>query len=400
MIFFTLAFAYLFSQFYRSFLSVIATELMDDLAIGPAEFGQLGAVWFLTFALAQVPVGIALDRLGPRRTMAGMMALAVIGALLFARADTFATARAGLAINGLGCSAILMGSYYLFARVASDRFAEWSSALLAIGLIGNLAGATPLTLLAQTVGWRAALVAIAVATGLAATLVALILRDPPRASMPEPGASLLAEFRGVLAIRPLWPIMAISFGSNVILQTERGLWIGPFLEAVHGLDALAKGNGVLAMAVAMAAGALGMGAVVRLFAGPKPVVMAASVVLALSLVALALVPAGWAMAAIAFVMVMGASGMTFALQIAHARLFLPAHLTGRGITLVNLVAIGGTALVQWLSGLAVAAMMGAGLSAETVYARLHLGFALVVAIACLLYSLAPAGPKETQLAAQ
>ena len=73
--------AYVLSIFYRSFLSVIATPVMGDLGIGPRELGFLGAAWFIAFALAQFPVGWALDRIGPRRTVAVAMAIGSAGAL-------------------------------------------------------------------------------------------------------------------------------------------------------------------------------------------------------------------------------------------------------------------------------------------------------------------------------
>lgn len=400
-IFCTLTFAYVFSQFYRSFLSVIAADLMRDLSIGPAEFGQLGAAWFLAFALGQIPVGTALDTIGPRRTMTAMISLAVVGAVLFATAASFEQARLAMALNGLGCSATLMGSYFLFARNDPQRFAARSSTLLALGLIGNLAGATPLTVMSEAIGWRNAMLVIAGFTALSLLLVAALVRDPPRLNGGAQSGGLLSDLAAVLSSRALWPILAISFGSNVILQTERGLWVGPYVEQVHGLSTLDKGNAVLVMASAMAAGALLMGRMAAWFHSPKPLVMSASVVMAAGFFALAAVPAGQPLLAVLALAVIGASGMSFALQIAHAREFVPPRLVGRGITFVNAFAIGGTGLVQWLSGEAVARLQAAGLPPADVYGTLHLGFAVTVAVACALYSLAPtrpagsAGPEAT-----
>lgn len=395
MTFAILTFAYVFSQFYRSFLSVIASDLMADLSIGPAEFGQLGAVWFFVFALAQFAVGFCLDRFGPRRTMVAFMIFAVVGAILFARAPDFATARLAMGLNGLGCAAILMGSYFLFARQAPERFARLSSLLLAVGLIGNLASTTPLALLAASFGWRMAILFIAAGTALALVLVALFVQDPPRATAQSSAAgSIGAEMLAVFRIGALWPIMAISFGANVIVQTERGLWIGPFLQAVHGLSLTERGNGALAMAAAMAAGAIAFAAwPKRLESAIKPLILVTSAGMSLAFAGLSLVPANSPAPAIALAALAGALGMTFALQMAHARLFLPAHLTGRGMTLVNFAAIGGTALVQWISGLAVQGLEVAGQAPAQVYSILHAGFAVVGGVATAIYLFAPRRPR-------
>ncbi len=109
LVFFAAACGYLLSQFYRSFLTVIHDDLVRDLGIGPSEFGALGSAWFFAFSLSQFPVGLALDKLGPRRTIAGMMLAAVAGALLFALAQNATVALIGMALIGVGCSPLLMG---------------------------------------------------------------------------------------------------------------------------------------------------------------------------------------------------------------------------------------------------------------------------------------------------
>ena len=82
--------AYTLSQFYRSFLAIVAGELTRTLGLDAADLGSVSAIWFAAFALAQFPVGWSLDRLGPRRTLAGFMAMAVLGAAWFARAGSLA----------------------------------------------------------------------------------------------------------------------------------------------------------------------------------------------------------------------------------------------------------------------------------------------------------------------
>src|SRR5918995_7130700 len=141
----TLCTAYILSQFYRSFLAIVASNLTDELGLGPAELGALSGIWFGAFAFAQFPIGWALDGFGPRRTLAGAMLAAVAGALLFAAAQGFAGMMAAMALIGIGCAPVLMSSMFVFGRAyPPERFAILSSMILGVGALGLLAAATPL----------------------------------------------------------------------------------------------------------------------------------------------------------------------------------------------------------------------------------------------------------------
>ena len=178
--FLALLFAYVLSQFYRAFLAVVASDLSRDLGLGPAELGMISAVWFVTFAFAQFPVGWALDRFGPRRTIAGFMTAAVAGAGLLSLATGYAGALAAMALIGVGCAPVLMGSMYLFGRIyPAHRFTMLSSLMLGLAAAGNLLGATPLALAAEALGWRTAIAGTAAVTALAVAVVFAVIRDPP-----------------------------------------------------------------------------------------------------------------------------------------------------------------------------------------------------------------------------
>jgi sugar phosphate permease len=178
-IFLTFLAAYVLSQFYRSFLAVIAPELSQELALGPQALGNLQALWILGFVATQFPVGWALDTVGPRRTVSLQMLAAVAGALLFAAAESALTLNVAMLLIGAGCGSIYMGAIYLFARTAvAQRFALLCSLLLGMGTAGNLLAASPLAWAAESIGWRGAMVGMAIATALSALSVLLLIRDP------------------------------------------------------------------------------------------------------------------------------------------------------------------------------------------------------------------------------
>jgi predicted MFS family arabinose efflux permease len=383
--------AYVLSIFYRSFLSVIAGPVMADLSIGPAEFGLLGAAWFIAFALAQFPVGWALDRLGPRRTVAVTMAIGTAGAFLFALAGDATTATAGMALIGLGCSPIFMSSLYLFARTqAAARFALLTSVFIGLGSLGNLAGAAPLALAAQAYGWRPTMLAFAAAFLLSTLLAVALVRDPPPVTDGSgKHEGLLQGLKSIVAIRPLWLLAPITLTGYAIVATARGLWIAPFMTQTHGLGAVAAGHAALVMAITMTGGAFLYGALQKWFGRSKPLVAWGTAVTGLGFALLALFGEGSAPTATVLFAVVGAAGFTYAILMAHARVFFPEHLVGRGMTFVNFLFIAGAAAVQFGSGWFIAAQRASGRDAVAAFANLHWAFAVLLLLSTAIYLFTP-----------
>ena len=100
---------FLLSQFYRSSIAVITPELTADTRINTGELSLISAGFFYAFALAQIPIGIYLDRFGARITMTILTMVAALGALVFAWADSFSGLMAGRLLLGIGMACNLMG---------------------------------------------------------------------------------------------------------------------------------------------------------------------------------------------------------------------------------------------------------------------------------------------------
>lgn len=381
-VFLTFLAAYTLSQFYRSFLAVIAPELARELALDPQALGNLQAWWIAGFVALQFPVGLALDRLGPRRTVASLMLFAVAGAVLFARAGSAFDLDLAMAFIGVGCSAIYMGAIFVFGRVNKpEHFALLCSWLLGAGTAGNLLAASPLAWAATAMSWRSAMLVIAAATLLSALSVLVLVRDPPAFSSSRRDG-FIGGLIGILSIRALWPLLPLTAVSYSVVLAERGLWAGPFFSDVYGLAPVARGNALLAMAAAMSAGAMIYGPLDRWLGTRKWIVVAGSAVTAaafllLGLVNLPLGPATIAMAAL------GAFGMTYGVLMAHGRALFPDHLLGRGITLMNVLFIGGAGVLQPISGALMKSMQA--LPPAAAYGRLHLIFGTLLAGTLLIY---------------
>ncbi|MCY4099239.1 MAG: MFS transporter, partial [Rhodospirillales bacterium] len=147
--------AYLLSQFYRSSVGVLAPDLMSRLSLTPEELGRLGGIFFLAFACAQLPLGVLLDRYGPRKTTSLVLVGAALGAFLFATFTEFSGLLAARALMGAGCSVGLMGSLVLFSRwVPSRRFGTMAGLVLGVGGFGGILATTPLAAASAWVGWE------------------------------------------------------------------------------------------------------------------------------------------------------------------------------------------------------------------------------------------------------
>jgi nitrate/nitrite transporter NarK len=387
--------AYGFSQFFRAFLAVLAPELSADLGLSAADLGTISGAWFAAFALAQVPVGVALDRVGPRLTVGVLFLAAVIGTVLLALAQGLATAFLAMVLIGVGCAPVYMGMLYIVARAyPAAQFATFSSAIVGLGSLGNLVSATPLALAVDAFGWRSSLMGIAGLTALSALLVILAVRDPPRERTAGAGLGLAGLWE-VMRIKALWPLLPLVATSYAVVAVVRGVWIGPYFAQVHELDAIARGHATTAMVVAMIVGALIYGPLDRLFGTRKWIVVIGTAIAAVALGVLAAVPVGVGAAAALFALV-GAFGMTYGMLMAHARAFVPDHLVGRGITLMNLLFIGGAGVLQPISGRFLDGVRAAGAAPEAAFGALFglYGATLAACLALYLVSQDRAPPRN------
>mgnify|MGYP001765359413 CR=1 FL=1 len=386
--------AYIFSQFYRSCFAVIAADVARDLSLGSAEQGYLTAIWFITFSASQFGVGYLLDRHGPKRTCAFIMLVAVAGAALFAQATSYLMALTGMGLVGIGCSPILMAALYYFGRkVPPEKFPFYISILVGIGNLGNLIGARPLAQAAEMVGWRMSLLAIALLTLVSALSVFLVVEDPERVERPGSG-NALTELWEIVSLKVLWPLFLLSFVSYAVIAAERGLWIGPFLEKVHGYDAIARGNAAFVMAFGMALGALVASPMVQVLGTMKRVAIFGTTGVALSFAALGGVSWLNGMATVALLFTAGMFGMGYGIIMSHARQFFPEHLLGRGVTFVNFLSMAGAGTALSASGLFVRGAEARSLPPAEIFSQLHLAFAGVLAVALAWYLTVPAAPKS------
>jgi sugar phosphate permease len=381
-----LAIGYVLSQFYRSFMAVLTPVLTGELGMTKVDLSVASGAWFATFALAQFAVGISLDRFGPRRTASIVLAtFAGAGAFLFSLATTPWMVIAAMALIGLGCAPILMSTLFIYARNHSPaRFAVLASWTIAFGTAGNVIGAAPLAEAAQIFGWRPAMAALGVITIVTAAAIALFVRDPARPEGGAHGRSGLSGYAELFKIRWLWPLMPLTAMNYAPATGIRGLWSGPYLADVYGANSLVIGEVTMFMALAMVGGAFLYGPLDTFFRTRKWVAVAGNTGSVLVVAFLALFPQSGIVSVTAALVLIGLFGASYALIMAHARAFLPPHLTGRGMTLLNFFSMGTVGVMQFLTGAVATAATVPGKPAVA-YSALFGFYALMLGAAVFIY---------------
>lgn len=376
-----LCLAYVLSQFFRAFLGVLTTVLGQDIGATPADLADASGMWFLSFAAMQLPVGWALDKIGPRRTASWLLFLGGAGgAAVFALASSPFHVSMAMFFIGIGCSPVLMASYYIFARqYPVARFATLAALMLGMGSVGNLVASYPTAFAVEHLGWRATLWGLALASWLVAAGIFLTVQDPAAPEGDHKGSVL-----DLLKMPVLWAIFPLMFVCYAPSGALRGLWIGPYLSDVYGLDTGEIGLAALVMGIAMVAGTFVYGPLDRMFGSRKWVIFGGNALAVLALGALIAADGAAVWIPVVVLALVGFLGGSFPVIIAHGRAFVPPHLVGRGVTLLNFFGIGGVGIMQFVSG-RIHADLSMGADPAAPYLAIFGFFALALLLGCVIY---------------
>ena len=354
---------YFLSYFLRTVNAVIAPELTRELGLNAGDLGRLTSAYFLTFAIAQLPVGLLLDRYGPRRTESGLLLLTALGALGFAlgRGDTALALARG--VMGLGVSACLMAALkYSSQLLPPERQAGVTGLIMAAGGLGAVTSSAPLEMMLPYTGWRPVFLFLALISLAVAVYMFRSVRDIDTGLHQQTLAQQLQGLRTVLAKPVFWlfaPAAAFSTGGFMAIQ---GLWAVPWLMHVHELARADAARYQLVLCLAGLLGQLAIAAfatrLMRRGVGQLAIMMAGLAV-TIGAQAAILVLAGKSYLAW---FVFGAAASTGAQIYSLLASRYALGLSGRVMTSINLIVFVGAFLVQWGYGVLVdlgAATLGA-----------------------------------------
>jgi predicted MFS family arabinose efflux permease len=360
-IFLPFALGYYLSYLLRTVNAVISPLITDELGLSAASLGLMTSAYFVAFGVAQIPVGIALDRYGPRRVEAALLLLAALGSALFACGDSLGELAAARALVGLGVSACLMAALKGFAMwYPPERQSSLIGFIMASGSLGALTASVPLEIVLPALGWRGAFWIIAAVALLAAVLV---LRALPESRQETHERSLGQALKVVAAIyaSPVFlryaPVSVFFVGGFMALQS---LWVVPWVMNVNGLDLSGAAKVLVALNLGNLAGQLSIGLLgVRLArAHVQPLgllrVGYAGMLVVQALILWSTLPPLllWSV----FGVLTAVNSQTY---LAASRAF-PVALFGRVSTALNLMAFAGAFIVQWGMGIGLDAMQAAG----------------------------------------
>ena len=252
-VFVPFALGYLLSYLLRVVNAVIAPALIDDLGLSASDLGLLTSANLFAFAAFQLPLGVLLDRYGPRKTEAVLLLIAAAGTATFALAGSLALLVMGRALIGLGTSACLMAAFTAYALwLPKDRLPAVNGYQMVAGGIGALIGTTPVEFVEEALGWRGV---FWVLTVVAVAMAFIVYSVVPRRAEAHHGTETLRQTVGGIRqvfVSPLfWRVAPMCVTSQAAFLGIQSLWLGPWFHDVMGLDSRATADALSHVAAAM-----------------------------------------------------------------------------------------------------------------------------------------------------
>ena len=350
-IYLPLALGYAISYFYRNANAIIEVDLVRDLGLGPADLGLLTSVYFISFAAFQLPLGVLLDRYGPRRTESILLLFAALGSILFAQAESLSGLIVGRLLIGLGVSACLMAAFKAYVLwFSSQRLAMINGLQMVAGGLGALLATIPLQNALSYTDWRGVFTGLAIITVFASVCLWMFLPENQRTDEKLPSLKLhLKEMGQVLQSRIFWgiaPLAAISSGANMAIH---GLWMKPWLRDVTGLSADNAAQLLFAMTLTFIGGFLTLGIIAERLSQLFDVhLMSISVFgMTIFLFIQGTMIYGGIGSPLILVILLGFFGTSSVLVYAGYAKIFPKNLSGRVSTFLNLLVFIGAFILQW-----------------------------------------------------
>ncbi len=346
-------FGFFLSMFTRTLSNIVKQPIQLELGLGEEAISlALGTSFFVAFALAQLPVGVLVDRYDPRRVNASMFLLAAIGALVMSVSESGEMLFAGRALMGVGFAAGLMSSLKVYALwFPRDRLATLNSMQFMIGVLGAWSATKPIELLLRVMDWRELYVLFAFVTVVAALIIVTV---SPRHDSEGSGESLGQQLLGLLSIYRdgyFWRVAPWMFVAMGVSQGLGTLYVFSWLTDVAEYSVSRAATGVAIVSLVSAANFALMGPLSEALEkrGYSPLVLPVlgqTVAMVLLAVLSAQIMLGVVPQWVLWTMLVGTSTLIFA-TLAKA---FPVHLIGRVYTAFNLLGFFTTALVQWFVG--------------------------------------------------
>lgn len=354
-VFLPFAAGYFLSYLYRVVNAVIAPDLMADLQTGPSALGLLTAAYFIACAVSQLPIGICIDRFGPRRVESFLLLIAAAGAFVFARAESVVGLIVGRTLIGFGVASCLMAAMKAYlVWFKRENLPMITGFQMASGGLGALVATSPVQAMLHYTNWRGIFLLLAGLTLFSA--VVLFITVPEKESSVR-GQSLALQIDGlkeVLTSPRFWRIAPLNMMCQASFLAIQGLWLGPWLLHVGHLPRPAVANTLFWVAGSMAAGYACLGVVAerlsrRGIAVEHTAVSGMSIFICVQL-CLLFCPITWTFSLWLAFTFFGTSGI---ISYSSLSQMFPVHLSARVTTSINMLAFLAAFFAQWSIGVCV-----------------------------------------------
>lgn len=378
---------YYLSYVFRTINALIAGTLTHELGLSPADLGLLTSVYFLAMAAVQIPLGVLLDRYGPRRVQSACLVFAAAGAAAFASAGSMWGLLLGRALIGVGVATALMASLKAIVLwFPKERIALANGWVVMLGALGAVTATLPAEPFVAMLGWRGLFVSLAVATAVCAFLILVVV--PEAAAQTSVAHSPRVKLRDIYCdarFLRVAPLSTLCIGTAWSLQ---GLWAAPWLEHVEHLERPAVVQHLLIMGLALSLGALLLGWVTDRLRrrGIARETFLAAIALVFIATQLALVmrlpiPTSICWAIIAAV------GAATVLSFAILPEYFPKEMSARANAALNILHLSGAFALQYVTGVIVSLWPAeAGHPPAEAY-RAAIGLGVLLQLAALLWFL-------------
>lgn len=349
-VFLPFAAGYYLSYLFRTINALISERLTSDIGLGTADLGLLTSVYFLVFAAAQIPIGISLDRFGPRRVQSCLLLVAAAGAGLFALSTGLASLLISRAMIGLGVAAALTaGLKSIVLWFPRERVALLNGYMIMLGALGAVTATAPAEHLLAWMGWRQLFEILAGVTGATAVLIFVIVPEqvivPSTTSIPATLGSVFGDTR-------FWRIAPLSSTCVGSAWSMQGLWASPWLTDVEKFDRASLVGQLLTMSIVLCGGAWLFGTTVhcirRRGVGAETILAVVAVLFIaaeLALILRAPLPSILPWSAVALV------GTATVVSFTIIADYFPPELAGRANGALNVLHFGWAFLAQYGTGL-------------------------------------------------
>ncbi len=347
-----LSFTYFISQFYRASLGIVAIEISSDLQLNSEELGRLGGIFFLSFALTQVPLGIVLDSFNPIRVIIFMLILIFAGSILLSYANSLNSLILARSFQGVGCGVCLMGPLVILTKMSSSKdFSFYSGIVMCVGGLGALAATEPFYALVKITDWNQAFFFTAIV--IVILIFSLIIFFPKKLlNQKEKKIDYnLAAFKEIIFNKNfllMLPMSMFGYASFAFILT---LWGGRYLNQVHEVEDEIISTILMLMALFWSIGSLCYGYIEKKLRKKKLIIITSAIIVSFFLILLCLKIVNSILSLMVMFSFMGLFGGFTLVLLSHYRSLFNSNIIGKVLTTANLFNFSGVFFIQWITGL-------------------------------------------------